>query len=154
MDTPKPSQLLEEQHQRIDEGVQGAMDGSGDAQELAASLDLLRLHLYLEETVLFPVLEKTGLTMPVFVMQREHGLMWPLMEKLAQGCRAQVDLDSLLDDCEELFQLLQVHNPKEEQILYSAADGLEEGVQALSEALLAGRLPEGWRCRAVAGTPA
>lgn len=151
MPARSPSQLLEDQHQRIDAGIQGAMDGSGDRAELVESLDLLRLHLYVEEAVLFPALEKTGLTMPVFVMQREHGLMWPLMESLVQACGKGVSLDALQDDCEELFQLLQVHNPKEEQILYTAADDLAGEDAALAPALAAARLPDEWMCRAVAG---
>lgn len=146
MSAQTASALLQEQHRDIDFGVQGAMDGSSDQVELARSLDLLRAHLYLEEAVLFPALEgSVGLS--IMVMEREHGLMWPLMESLARACRDGVDLDAMQDDLEELFQLLQVHNPKEEQILYSVAD--EHA--GLADALAAARLPEGWTCKAVQG---
>lgn len=154
MDTHSPSQLLEAQHRLIDEGLQGAMDGSGGAAELAGSLELLRLHLYVEEAVLFPALEKTGLTMPVFVMQREHGLMWPLMESLVKACAEGAGLDALQDDCEELFQLLQVHNPKEEQILYGAADEIAGEDAALLPAIADARMPQGWLCRAAVAAAA
>jgi len=149
MSAQTASALLQEQHRDIDFGVQGAMDGSSDQVELLRSLDLLRVHLYLEETVLFPALEgSVGLS--VMVMEREHGLMWPLMETLGRACREGANLDSMQDDLEELFQLLQVHNPKEEQILYGAADEHE----GLAQALAAARLPDGWVCKAARGRPA
>ncbi|QXL84772.1 hemerythrin domain-containing protein [Comamonas sp. NLF-1-9] len=145
MATPGASAPLQQQHQDIDFGVQGAMDGSSDQVELARSLELLRTHLYLEEAVLFPALEgSVGLS--IMVMEREHGLMWPLMESLAQACRDGASLESMQDELDELFQLLQVHNPKEEQILYSVAD--EHA--GLAEALAAAQVPEGWACKAVA----
>ena len=146
MSAQTASALLQEQHEDIDFGVQGAMDGSSDQVELARSLDLLRVHLHLEETILFPALEgSVGLS--IMVMEREHGLMWPLMESLDRACREGADLDTMQDDLEELFQLLQVHNPKEEQILYSVADEHE----GLAEALAGAKLPEGWTCKAVQG---
>lgn len=149
MSAQTASALLQEQHEDIDFGVQGAMDGSSDQVELLRSLDLLRVHLHLEETVLFPALEgSVGLS--IMVMEREHGLMWPLMESLTTACREGADLDAMQDDLEELFQLLQVHNPKEEQILYSVAD--EHA--GLAEALAAAKLPEGWTCKAVRGRQA
>ncbi len=146
MSSQTASALLHEQHEEIDFGVQGAMDGSGNQVELLHSLGLLRAHLHLEETVLFPALEgSVGLS--IMVMEREHGLMWPLMASLAQACNDGAKLESMQDDLEELFQLLQVHNPKEEQILYSAADGHA----GLADALAAARLPEGWVCKALRG---
>lgn len=146
MSAPTASALLRKQHEAIDVGVQGAMGGSGNPQELQRSLDLLRQHLHLEETVLFPALEgSVGLS--IMVMEREHGLMWPLMQALTKACREGAPLEAMEDDLDELFQLLQVHNPKEEQILYSVAD--EHA--GLADALAAARLPEGWVCKAVKG---
>ncbi|MGB6101327.1 MAG: hemerythrin domain-containing protein [Comamonas sp.] len=146
MSAQSASELLQQQHRDIDFGIQGAMDGSSDQVELLRSLDLLRAHLHLEETVLFPALEgSVGLS--IMVMEREHGLMWPLMESLAAACRGGASLESMEDDLDELFGLLQVHNPKEEQILYGVAD--EHA--GLADALAAARLPEGWTCKAVQG---
>jgi hypothetical protein len=47
-----------------------------------------------------------------------------------------------------LLRLLQRHNPKEEQILYAAADRLdaERADGWLARALEAGRMPDGWTC--------
>lgn len=75
MDTELPGRLLAVQHHQIDQGVEGIVDGTGEPQALAASLKLLRNHLHLEEEALFPPLTETGLTMPIFVMKREHGRM-------------------------------------------------------------------------------
>lgn len=124
MSATRPGQYLENQHREIDKGIQPVVEGAGDLAGLASSLALLRLHLYLEEEILFPVLEKNGLTMPIFVMKREHGQMWPLMQTLSAACKAQDSIDSVRATCEELFKLLRIHNPKEEQIVYTSADAL------------------------------
>lgn len=148
MDTPLPSHVLERQHREIDAGIIDIAGGQGTIPALAAALALLRRHIYLEEAVLFPPLEQAGLTMPIFVMQREHGQMWPLLERLEAACRAGQAADALGPDCGELLRQLQIHNPKEEQIVYAAADRLqgEVGDASLVDALVAAEAPDGWAC--------
>ena len=148
MDTTLPSRLLAVQHHQIDQGVAGIVDGTGKPQTLAASLKLLREHLYVEEEALFPVLAGIGLTMPVFVMKREHGQMWPLICGLEAACVAGADADSLHEDARQLLQQLKMHNPKEEQIVYAAADRYEPAHPdaSLVEAMAAAHMPEGWAC--------
>lgn len=148
MDATTPSQVLATQHRQIDAGVKGGVDGSGTPAALAAALTLLRAHLYVEEAVLFPPLVATGLTMPAFVMKREHGQMWPLIESLAKSCASGSAIADLHEPCRQLFQLLQMHNPKEEQIVYTAADryAAQQGDGALVKAMAEARLPEGWVC--------
>jgi len=148
MDTERPSHWLEVQHRQIDDGIKAMLKEGAPLATLAQALELLRLHIYLEEAVLFPPLEASGLTMPIFVMQREHGPMWPLIEALLSTCRAGGATADVQEDASELFKLLMIHNRKEEQIVYSAADRLApEGAPAqLLAALQAARMPEGWRC--------
>lgn len=148
MNSQCPSAMLEGQHREIDEGIAGIVDGRGTIPALAHSLALLRQHLYLEEAVLFPPLEAAGLTMPIFVMQREHGQMWPLLQRLEAGCRAGEPVDALRAESSELIHRLQIHNPKEEQIVYTTADRLqgERGDTSLADALAAAEVPEGWTC--------
>lgn len=150
MDSQSPSQLLERQHRQIDEGIEAAAQGTGTIEALAASLALLRQHLYLEEEVLFPPLEEAhaGLAMSIFVMQREHGQMWPLLESLEAACKTGSAIEPLQDDCSELLTLLQMHNPKEERILYTMADqvaGGDDGNSLLQD-LATARMPEDWAC--------
>ena len=148
MDTTLPSSLLAVQHHQIDQGVAAIVDGTGKPQALATSLKLLREHLYVEEEALFPVLAGIGLTMPVFVMKREHGQMWPLLDRLEAACAAGADADALHEDARQLLQLLKMHNPKEEQIVYAAADRYEPAHPdaSLVQAMAAARMPEGWVC--------
>ena len=143
MQSPHPSHFLESQHRRIDEGIKQALRSSAASETLAEALQLLREHIYLEEAVLFPPLERAGLTMPIFVMQREHGQMWPLIAELLTA-----DAAAAQEPGRALFQMLQIHNPKEEQILYKAADQMDEAGNdsALMQALQAARMPEGWAC--------
>lgn len=148
MDTTLPSKLLAVQHHQIDQGVQGIVDGSGAPAALAAALKLLRQHLYVEEAALFPPLAKGGLAMPVFVMQREHGQMWPLITGLEAACAAGTDRAALRTDADKLLMLLKMHNPKEEQIVYAAADRYEPAHPdaPLVAAMAAAHMPEGWAC--------
>ncbi len=148
MDTALPSSLLAVQHHQIDQGVAGIVDGTGGPQALAAALKLLREHLYVEEAALFPELAKTGLAMPVFVMKREHGQMWPLIRSLEAACAAGAAADTLHEDARQLLQQLKMHNPKEEQIVYAAADRYEPAHPdaSLVQAMAAARMPEDWVC--------
>lgn len=148
MEAPLPSQLLTAEHRQIDIGIKAVADGGGQVAALAEALALLRRHLYVEEAILFPPLVKTGLTMPVFVMRREHGEMWPALTRLANGCAAGTALDGLRQGALWLFRLLQVHNGKEEDIVYAAADrmvGTGAGA-GLVAALQAAQMPAGWVC--------
>ena len=144
MGTIPLSATLADQHRQIDHGVQGIVDGHGNLDALAASLALLRRHLYLEEALLFPPLVKAGLAMPVFVMKREHGQMWPLLVALSAACGAATPAATLCEPARQLFQLLQIHNTKEEQIVYTAADRLDDA--ALAEAIGQASVPGGWVC--------
>jgi iron-sulfur cluster repair protein YtfE (RIC family) len=148
MDTELLSRLLAVQHQHIDQGVAGAADGTGQPQALVAALKLLREHLYVEEAALFPLLAKAGLAMPVFVMQREHGQMWPLIRSLETACATGASADDLRADATQLLQQLKIHNPKEEQIVYAAADRYEPAHPdaPLAQAMAAARMPENWVC--------
>lgn len=148
MDTELPSKLLAAHHRQIDQGVEGIADGTGEPQALAAALNLLREHLYLEENVLFPPLAEAGLAMPVFVMKREHGHMWPLILSLQAACAAGAAVDDLYEGACQLLQQLKIHNTKEEQIVYTAADRYESTHPdtPLAQAMAAVRMPDDWVC--------
>ena len=148
MDTQLISRLLAAQHQHIDQGVEGIVDGTGELKTLLAALKLLREHVYVEELALFPPLAEAGLTMPVFVMKREHGQMWPLIQKLEAACAAGVAVGDLHEDARQLLQQLKIHNLKEEQIVYTAADHYDPTHRdvSLAQAMAAAHMPEGWVC--------
>ncbi|MEO7068734.1 MAG: hemerythrin domain-containing protein [Rhodanobacter sp.] len=148
MDTEFLSRLLAMQHRQIDQGVAGIVDGTGDAKALLAALKLLREHVYVEEVALFPRLAEAGLTMPVFVMKREHGQMWPLIQTLQAACAASADVADMHETARQLLQQLKMHNPKEEQIVYTAADRYEPAHpnESLAQAMAAAQMPEGWVC--------
>lgn len=153
MEIEPPSQLLQHQHRQIDVGVEGIVDGSGSLESLAESLRLLYLHIYVEEEFLFPPLERFGITMPIFVMKKEHAEMWPFLQALDDGVKAEASIESLKRPARSLSRLLRVHNPKEEEVVYTAADRLvaEQPDQPWLEALTTGEVPTGWSC-ALAGS--
>ncbi|MCC6595065.1 MAG: hemerythrin domain-containing protein [Rhodanobacteraceae bacterium] len=143
-----PTQHLVDEHRRIDAALAALPGDDHDPAALRTALALLREHIHAEETVLFAPLQQAGLAMPVFVMKREHGLMWPLMIRIDDACGAGASVDALREPCRQLFQLLQIHNHKEEQILYAAADRLAGAAagEQLRQALRAARMPAGWAC--------
>jgi iron-sulfur cluster repair protein YtfE (RIC family) len=148
LNTELLSRLLAAQHQQIDQGVAGIVAGAGETPALKSALKLLREHVYMEEAALFPPLVKAGLAMPVFVMQREHGQMWPLILRLEAACAAGAAADDLREDARQLLQQLKIHNPKEEQIVYVAADryASTRTDPPLAQTLAAARMPAGWVC--------
>jgi iron-sulfur cluster repair protein YtfE (RIC family) len=103
----------------------------------------LQRHIVWEEQILFPLFEqKTGMCHagPTEVMRQEHRLIGQRLEALHDKVRRQ-DPES---DAEEqaLLEALEVHNQKEEQVLYPALDRLlnDEEKQAAAEAMI--RVPE------------
>lgn len=148
MDTELISRLLAAQHQQIDQGVEDIVSGTGDPKTLLAALKLLREHVYVEELALFPPLAAAGLTMPVFVMKREHGQMWPLIQQLEAACAAGSAVAAMHETARQLLQQLKMHNSKEEQIVYSAADHYDPSHpgSSLAQAMAAAHMPEGWVC--------
>ena len=97
--------------------------------------------------MVFPRLVERGLQMPVFVMEREHGELWNLMDELAR--RLDEDPATTTETCQQMLALLDAHNSKEEPILYPHVDdalGVDEA-QRLREFMETGTLPAGWVCK-------
>lgn len=144
---------LEREHHEIDRAietfVEGLPDGSARPDLLIAALETLRRHIYLEESMLFPPIREAGMTMPIFVMMREHGELWRTMDALATLLAGDADIGSLKDACGLLLAQLHQHNSKEEPIVYSHIDtDLPAQARAeLSRFLETGQMPDGWLCR-------
>lgn len=86
--------------------------------------EALRLHLRIEEEILFPAFENaTGMTGggPTFVMRAEHDQMRGLLDQMATTAVAG-DFQELLDEGDTLLLLIQQHNQKEEQMLYPMSE--------------------------------
>ncbi|OMC35133.1 hypothetical protein A5740_08450 [Mycobacterium sp. GA-1841] len=153
------SATLEREHRTIDEGIIDFLrsDASTVTPEkrtgLRDAIALLRRHIYIEEEYLFPPLRAAGLFGPVLVMVHEHGLMWPLLDKLERLVVDDEDA-AAAQLCRDLLEQLNTHNMKEERILYPQADGtLAQGdLDELAELFSAAAVPEGWFCGGVAAT--
>ena len=80
-------------------------------------------HLGIEEQVLFPAFEQeTGIvTGPTEMMRMEHEQMRALFDEMAAALERE-EADDYLGEAETLLILMQQHNMKEEQILYSIMD--------------------------------
>ena len=86
------------------------------------SESLLR-HFAMEEQVLFPAFESaTGATGgPTFMMRMEHDQMKSLLQ-LMQKAMGEKNKDGYLSQSESMLFIMQQHNSKEEQILYTMID--------------------------------
>jgi len=90
----------------------------------------MECHLGKEEEVLFPAMEKkTGTGMgPVQVMRKEHEDMRHLFSEIREDITKQ-QTEHCLGLTDALLMLVQQHNLKEENILYSMADQILAGEQ-------------------------
>jgi hemerythrin-like domain-containing protein len=103
--------------------------------DFAAYRAAMERHFTLEEETLFPAFERhTGMTAgPTEVMRSEHAEMRDLFERLAAAATAR-GADEFLGLAETLNLLMQQHNMKEEQVLYSLMD---ESLGGAADSLLA-----------------
>lgn len=131
--------------------MQQIIEGAGGLVRLREGVDLLRLHLWVEEELLFDEVASTGLRMPIYIMQYEHAQMWPLLQELAAACQSGTVLAKLREPCRALHKLFQVHNLKEEDLIYPAVERLaaSEGstIRNRLTAVREASVPEGWICR-------
>ncbi|HET7355342.1 MAG TPA: hemerythrin domain-containing protein [Nocardioidaceae bacterium] len=146
------AKALEREHREIDTGIAAFTSRRAadevETEPLIAAIAALRRHIYLEEQFLFPPLRAAGMMPPVFVMLREHGEMWKVLDTLEGALREDPGADTVVSLCADLVPLLEAHNAKEEAILYAQADAvLSDQASAELQAFLAsGRMPEGWVC--------
>ena len=86
-------------------------------------INAMERHLGMEENELFPAFETaTGMTMgPTEMMRMEHGQMRELFSEMKEAIENKQS-DDYLGAGETLLILMQQHNMKEEQILYTMLD--------------------------------
>lgn len=155
---PTLSAMLTREHREIDSAIELFADeplrGTIRTELLTRTLEALRRHIYLEELMVFPPIREAGLSMPVFVMMREHGQLWRTMDAVA--AQLADGTDALRDSCRHLLDQLNRHNSKEEPIIYAHADGdLPPHLSAeLHRFIESGCRPEGWVCRHAREVPA
>lgn len=123
------SQYMTDEHRACDVGFADAEKAVNEGNFPAAleafetfMIDTLK-HFKKEEEVLFPAFEQaSGNTMgPTQVMRMEHDQVRGLFEKMKEALDAQ-DKDAFFSVADTLMILLQQHNMKEEQMLYSMCD--------------------------------
>ena len=145
MSTDSLAAALAREHHEIDDGIATFAAAPGDQQPLVRAIRALRRHIYLEEEILFPLLHQAerALGAPLFVMLREHGQIWTLLDSLED------DLDAASPALiRQLESHLLHHNLKEEKVLYPRADEVlpTAAAERLWHLLDSGEMPEGWVC--------
>lgn len=143
---------LEQEHRDIDAGIEAYTaareKGGDDVPALQRAIGALRRHIYLEEEFIFPTLKAGGLMAPVWVMLREHGEMWAVLDRIDAGLNDGATADSIGTDCTSLLELTEAHNEKEEPVIYPHVDSaLDDDAQSrLWTFLDSGSTPDGWVC--------
>lgn len=153
------AEALEAEHHEIDQGIYAFLNGDADGLErLHAVFTELRRHIYLEEVYLFPPLREAGMMAPVFVMLREHGEMWQVLDEIDAALAVNpAPSSSAAELCRDLLTRLDAHNSKEEPILYPELRGIlsDSAAEQYLAFLEDGERPDGWVCeRASAGAAA
>lgn len=144
------------EHREIDAGIEAFLsalaNGAVDAECLTRAFDALRRHIYLEEELLFPPIRRSGLLMPLMVMEKEHGELWLSMDAIEEHLRdGAPDIDSLQAACRQILMSLDQHNSKEEPIVYPHAvtDLTSHEEDLLAGFIETGATPPGWLCEAL-----
>ena len=147
------AKALELEHREIDAGIAAFTSRRAADQvephPLTEAIAALRRHIYLEEEFLFPPLRQAGMMPPVFVMLREHGEMWKVLDVLEAALGEDPGADAVVALCDDLVPRLEAHNAKEEAILYARADAVltDDANTELQAFLASGAMPEGWVCQ-------
>ena len=123
------SSFLTSDHRACDEEFANlenavALDNWEDSQvKLNKFITDLLHHFDMEEKVMFPKFEEvTGMTQgPTMIMRMEHDQMRQLLKDLQEDLEKK-DRNHFFGVSESLMMLMQQHNMKEEQMLYSMAD--------------------------------
>lgn len=120
-------EYLSADHSRCDElfanmedAVSKSIDNAEEAYKLFA--EATQRHFQMEERVMFMEFEqKTGMTQgPTAMMRHEHAQMRNLLKEMGSAIEAK-DRDKFFGNSETLMILMQQHNMKEEQMLYTMA---------------------------------
>ncbi|QFR49851.1 hemerythrin domain-containing protein [Sulfurimonas lithotrophica] len=120
-------EYLTNDHRRCDD-IFASMEEKANESLSAAKditqefIDATERHFQMEERVMFAEFEqKTGMTQgPTAMMRQEHTQMRSLMQQMIDAIEAD-DKDKFFGLTETLMILLQQHNMKEEQMLYTMA---------------------------------
>jgi hemerythrin-like domain-containing protein len=119
--------FLTEDHGRCDElfakmedAVTQSIENAKEAYDAFA--EATERHFQMEERVMFLEFEqKTGMTQgPTAIMRHEHAQMRNLLAEMGKAIEAK-DKDKFFGNSETLMILMQQHNMKEEQMLYTMA---------------------------------
>lgn len=120
-------EFLTDDHSRCDELFAAMEDSAAKSIEGAkdafnAFRDATERHFQMEERVMFLEFEqKTGMTQgPTAIMRHEHSQMRNLLSEMAKAIEEK-NKDKFFGNSETLMILMQQHNMKEEQMLYTMA---------------------------------
>jgi hemerythrin-like domain-containing protein len=120
-------EYLTEDHQRCDHLFAAMEEKAGTSLQGAKEaytefVNETERHYQMEERVMFAEFEaKTGMTQgPTAMMRHEHVQMRQLMKQMGEALEAN-NKDKFFGLSETLMMLLQQHNMKEEQMLYTMA---------------------------------
>jgi hemerythrin-like domain-containing protein len=152
MDDSTLTALMEREHHEVDDAierfVQGLRERAVRHKDLQHATELLQRHIYIEEALIFPPLRAKGMLAPVLVMEREHGEIWRTLDAVNLEVGSGTAADSVPDRCRQLLHELEVHNGKEEPIIYPQADALLADAEkdAVRSFIHSGTMPADWVC--------
>ena len=126
-------------HQKTDDLISSIVSSVGkpDMDIISNIVTMLKNHIYLEETLLFPMLPKE-LEDEVEYLEKEHVEIFRILVKIEKDDNDQ-RIRGLFSD---LLGLLIEHNSYEESFIYDSYESLESGMLEKVPAR-----PRDWKCR-------
>ena len=144
---------LEEDRPLIEQGIsdfliqRGGLVAASDA--LRASMAALRRHIYLEQELLFPLLEDRGMHGPIFAMSVEHADLWRTLDRMEEQLDDAGPWPAKQQTCQILLAEFERHTSKEDPIVFGHTEDVlaSEEQEALRDFIQSAMLPPGWVCR-------
>ena len=120
----KNEQWLTDDHHMVNRKIQKVLDvmdkGFMDSDKFSAIDKSLKKHIYFEETILFPALDKGDLRIHQMIegLKMEHAALWKLMDII----NGEIEEEKFLKtkkSLSEMLLILKTHNENEEGNIYN-----------------------------------
>lgn len=144
------AEALKDDHRKINEAISRLLvslrNGHSPHQEILSLREVLKQHIYVDETHLFRIAENPQNRTKIRGLEIEHAGMLQLLDKIDEYLR-KGDRARALDRAEGLARVLEAHNDTEDRNVYSALDSLEFDLDKFRAEMENMLVPPDWKCR-------
>ena len=144
------SAALKDDHTRIMESmaqlISSLRNGKNSGREMVELKEALRLHIFIDETQLFRMAENSSNRTRIRGLEIEHAGMLQLHDKIGDYESKNARFRAL-DRAEGHARVLEVHNNRESENVYSALDVMDMNHELVAHEIEIAEVPQGWVCK-------